>query len=54
MEAGHAAQNICLEATALKLGAVTIGAFEDNRVKSCLLLPENESPLYIIPVGRLK
>jgi SagB-type dehydrogenase family enzyme len=54
MEAGHAAQNICLEATALNLGAVTIGAFDDNQVKSCLMLPENENPLYIIPVGRIK
>jgi SagB-type dehydrogenase family enzyme len=54
MEAGHAAQNICLEATALKLGAVTIGAFDDNQVKICLILPENESPLYIIPVGAIK
>jgi SagB-type dehydrogenase family enzyme len=54
MEAGHAAQNICLEATALKLGAVTIGAFDDNQVKICLLMPENESPLYIIPAGAIK
>jgi SagB-type dehydrogenase family enzyme len=54
MEAGHAAQNICLEATALKLGAVTIGAFDDNQVKICLSMPENESPLYIIPAGAIK
>ena len=30
MEAGHAAQNVLLEATALGLGAVPIGAFYDN------------------------
>jgi SagB-type dehydrogenase family enzyme len=52
MEAGHAAQNICLEATALNLGAVTIGAFDDNQVKNLLGLPENENPLYIIPTGK--
>lgn len=51
IEVGHAAQNICLQATALDLGAVTIGAFDDNQVKNLLGLPENESPLYIIPVG---
>jgi SagB-type dehydrogenase family enzyme len=51
IEAGHAAQNIVLQATALSLGAVPIGAFDDNRVEDILTLPENESPLYIIPVG---
>lgn len=51
MEVGHAAQNICLQAAALNLGAVTIGAFDDERVKSLLGLFGNESPLYIIPVG---
>ncbi|MEW6033865.1 MAG: SagB/ThcOx family dehydrogenase [Chloroflexota bacterium] len=52
IEVGHAAQNICLQATALGLGAVTVGAFSDERVKGVLAMPENEAPLYIIPVGR--
>jgi SagB-type dehydrogenase family enzyme len=52
LEAGHAAQNICLETTALNLGAVTIGAFDDNQVKGLLGMAENEVPLYIIPVGK--
>ena len=52
MEAGHAAQNIYLQATALDLGAVTIGAFADELVKKLLSMPEEEAPLYIIPVGR--
>jgi SagB-type dehydrogenase family enzyme len=52
MEAGHAAQNICLQATALNLGAVTVGAFYDEKVKLILSLPEDEVPLYIIPVGK--
>jgi len=51
MEVGHAAQNLLLQATALNLGAVPIGAFYDNKVKSVLKLNEEE-PLYIIPVGR--
>jgi SagB-type dehydrogenase family enzyme len=52
MEAGHAAQNLCLQATALNLGAVTIGAFYDEEVAELLHLPEDERPLYMIPVGR--
>ncbi len=52
MEAGHAAQNLLLQATALGLGGVTIGAFHDDRVARVLSLPEGEAPLYLIPVGR--
>jgi len=52
LEAGHAAQNLCLQATAMDLGIVTAGAFTDDQVKEVLNLPENEQPLYIIPVGR--
>jgi len=52
MEAGHAAQNLCLQATAMDLGTVTIGAFYDEQVKEVLNLPEDEQPLYIIPVGK--
>ena len=53
MEAGHAAQNIYLQAAALELGTVTIGAFSDDAVARVLDLPEDEAPLYVIPVGRL-
>lgn len=53
MEAGHATQNLCLEAVALGLGVVTIGAFEDERVAEVLNLPEDENPLYVIPAGRI-
>ncbi|MBA7626137.1 hypothetical protein ES703_33579 [subsurface metagenome] len=52
MEVGHAAQNLCLQATAMGLGAVTVGAFHDEQVTELLNLPGNEQPLYIIPVGR--
>jgi SagB-type dehydrogenase family enzyme len=51
LEAGHAAQNILLQAVALGLGSVPIGAFDDNRIKTLLALPEAETPLYVIPVG---
>ncbi|AEH50334.1 SagB/ThcOx family dehydrogenase [Pseudothermotoga thermarum] len=51
IEVGHAAQNLCLQAVALGLGAVTVGAFYDEQVKSILKLDRNLSPLYLIPVG---
>lgn len=54
MEAGHAAQNICLQATALGLGTVTVGAFYDDQLKTILDMPNNEIPLYVIPVGKKK
>ena len=54
MEAGHAAQNVYLQAVALNLGTVVVGAFHDNQVKKILNLAEGEEPLYIIPVGRIK
>jgi len=53
MEAGHIGQNISLQAVSLGLGAVTVGAFKDEELKKILDLPEDEEPLYIIPVGRL-
>jgi SagB-type dehydrogenase family enzyme len=52
MEAGHAAQNLLLQAAALELGAVVIGAFDDAAVGSVMNLPPGEEPLYLIPVGR--
>jgi SagB-type dehydrogenase family enzyme len=51
MEAGHAAQNLLLQAVALNLGGVPIGAFDDERLGTVLGLPENETPLYLIPIG---
>ena len=51
MEAGHAAQNIHLQAVALGLGSVPVGAFRDESVKNTLSLPDDHEPLYIIPVG---
>jgi len=51
IEAGHIAENIHLQAAALGLGSVPIGAFEDEKVKKVLMLPSDCEPLYIIPVG---
>ncbi|HAZ32160.1 MAG TPA: nitroreductase [Dehalococcoidia bacterium] len=53
MEVGHAGQNVHLQAVALGLGTVVIGAFHDDQVKKILNLPKGEHPLYIMPVGRI-
>jgi SagB-type dehydrogenase family enzyme len=53
MDAGHAGQNIYLQATALGLGTVAIGAFRDADIKNLLDL-KKEEPLYIFPVGNRK
>jgi SagB-type dehydrogenase family enzyme len=52
IEIGHVAQNISLQATAMELGSVMIGAFHDEEVKGLLKLTKEETPLYIIPIGR--
>lgn len=52
MEAGHAAQNIHLQAVSLSLGTVVVGAFRDDQVKSALGLRPDESPLLLMPVGK--
>ena len=54
MEIGHVAENIHLQAVALGLGSVPLGAFWDDVVKSTLELPENQDPLYIIPIGYIQ
>jgi SagB-type dehydrogenase family enzyme len=52
MEAGHAAQNVCLQAISLELGTVVIGAFNDDGIKKVIPLTATEEPLYLIPVGK--
>ncbi len=53
MEAGHAAQNIHLQAVALGLGSVPVGAFDEAEASGALALPKGHHPLYFVPVGRL-
>lgn len=54
MEVGHAAQNVHLQAVALDLGTVVVGAFDDAEVKPVLTLALNEEPLCLMPVGRAR
>ncbi|WP_048147809.1 SagB/ThcOx family dehydrogenase [Palaeococcus ferrophilus] len=49
IDAGHMGQNIYLQATALGLGTVAVGAFRDEEVREVLNVPGD--PLYIFPVG---
>ena len=51
IDLGHSAQNIYLQATALGLGTCAVGAFINAMVKQVLQLPENEEPLYLMPIG---
>jgi len=51
MDVGHAAENLLLQAVAMGLASVPVGAFDDTAVKRVLALPRNEEPLYILPVG---
>ena len=50
-EAGHAAQNILLEATARGLAAVPIGGLDASGAAIALTLPTGQTILYLIPVG---
>jgi len=51
MEAGHAAQNVYLQAQSLGLGTTVVGAFEDDEVRRLLRLPQDARPLTLMPIG---
>ncbi len=54
IEAGHAAQNVYLQAVSLNLSTVIVGAFDDRKVKNVIRMSPQEEPLIIMPVGRNK
>ena len=52
MEVGHVGENIHLQAVALGLATVEVGAFDDEEVRKVLDVDERIKPLYIMPLGR--
>ncbi len=52
-EIGHASQNLHLQAAALDLGTVVIGAYRDEEVERILQLDDQYDVLYMMPVGTL-
>lgn len=51
LEAGHAAQNVLLQATALGLGAVPVGGIDPKQIQSAAPVAAQNTPIYLIPVG---
>jgi SagB-type dehydrogenase family enzyme len=54
IEAGHIAQNVLLQVTALGLAAVPVGGFEPKDVQKAASLPTQQMPVYMIPFGHPK
>ncbi len=52
MEVGHVGENIHLQAVALGLATVEIGAFSDEEVRKVLGVEEQIKPVYILPIGK--
>ncbi len=52
MEVGHAGQNLFLQAEALDLATVVVGAFHDDKVDKLLGLPDDIQVLSLMPVGK--
>jgi nitroreductase len=46
------AENIHLQAVALGLATVEVGAFHDEEVREILGVEEQIEPLYIMPLGK--
>ncbi len=49
---GHSAENVYLQAVSLGLGTCAVGAFTDKMVSNTLMLSPDETPLYIMPIGK--
>ncbi|MHC4143109.1 MAG: nitroreductase family protein [Planctomycetota bacterium] len=51
IEVGHVAQNLLLEAEALHLAGVPVGAFEQDKVAAILEIPRDHRVIYLVPIG---
>jgi SagB-type dehydrogenase family enzyme len=54
MDLGHSAENVYLQAYALKIGTCAIGAFSDLALKQAIGMTKDEDPLYIMPIGKVE
>jgi SagB-type dehydrogenase family enzyme len=54
MEAGFVVQDVYLECTALGLGTVMVGGFDETAVRRALGVPAGWEALGLMPVGRRK
>jgi len=51
LEAGHATQNLILQAASFGLGVCTITSYNAAKVYETLKLPLNHRPIYLLPIG---
>ncbi len=51
LEAGHVAQNVLLQATALELASVPVGGFDANAVGKAMKIPAPQRAVYLLPIG---
>jgi SagB-type dehydrogenase family enzyme len=51
LEAGHATQNLILQAVSLGLGVCTITSYQNVTVYQALELPFKHRPIYLLPIG---
>lgn len=54
LEAGHAAQNLLLQAVALDLGGVPMSGFDGAQLQEAVSLPADHRPVYMVAVGHPK
>ncbi|MDY6787585.1 MAG: SagB/ThcOx family dehydrogenase [candidate division WOR-3 bacterium] len=54
MDLGHSGQNVYLQAVGLNIGTVAIGAFNDELLADVISMSESETPLYIMPLGKVE
>ena len=52
MDLGHAAENLLLQAEGLGLAGVPIAWLDPDRARDVLGLPPDETPIYLVPIGR--
>jgi SagB-type dehydrogenase family enzyme len=54
MDSGHSAQNLYLQAYALKLVMCVSGAFSDSKIRGVFGISAEEEPVYLVVIGHKK